>query len=241
MSAMASLFTKYFAPNLKVLHIQSNRMENFGGSLDTREVVKSDWICNNMEMFSCEIGNVPRPDITKEVLGEPVSKYVKSGILQESIELQRRVYSKLARFIKSRQLKLGYWFSLHVSKYKGANAESKRAFITTFARLTSTEFEVPFVKVKYTYFDRMIELTSTGWFGTGECRVASSGLSKAGYAHQAPGAYVGFAELFGGTQGAAVCQLVGYGGLIRLRQGADMVQRTLAQVNDHDHGPCFGG
>ncbi|KAG0317112.1 hypothetical protein BGZ97_005892 [Linnemannia gamsii] len=143
---MASLFTKYFAPNLKVLHIQSNRMENFGGSLDTREVVKSDWICNNMEMFSCEIGNVPRPDITKEVLGEPVSKYVKSGILQESIELQRRVYSKLARFIKSRQLKLGYWFSLHVSKYKGANAESKRAFITTFARLTSTEFEVPFVK-----------------------------------------------------------------------------------------------
>ncbi|KAF9117789.1 hypothetical protein BGW39_001798, partial [Mortierella sp. 14UC] len=75
--------------------------------LDARDVVSSDWVCTGLEVFACRIGGIPRPDITRQIDGEPASKYVKSGTLQESIDLHRGVYAQLGRLTRLRELTLG--------------------------------------------------------------------------------------------------------------------------------------
>lgn len=50
----------------------------------------------------------PPPRHPRNILGLPASRFVKSGTFQESVDLQRRVYSKLAGLTKLRELRLGY-------------------------------------------------------------------------------------------------------------------------------------
>ncbi|KAF9091476.1 hypothetical protein BGX29_010911 [Mortierella sp. GBA35] len=75
-------------------------------SIDAHDVVGSEWVCMDLEVFGCEIGKIPRPDITRRIDGRPASKLV-AGTLQESIDLQRRVYAQLGRLTKMRELSLG--------------------------------------------------------------------------------------------------------------------------------------
>ncbi|KAG0068027.1 hypothetical protein BGZ90_000744 [Linnemannia elongata] len=95
-------------PNLKEFSILSDRLRGRGGALDAREILKSDWICSNLEVFRCEINYIPRPDITRKIAGQPAYKWVKRGTFQESMDLQRQIYAKLAKFTKLRKLSLGF-------------------------------------------------------------------------------------------------------------------------------------
>jgi hypothetical protein len=69
----------------------------------------TDWACDNLEVFVCQIRGVPRPDITRQIPGDlKVSRTRRSGTVEESINIHRRVYAKLARFTKLQELRLGF-------------------------------------------------------------------------------------------------------------------------------------
>ncbi|KAF8954441.1 hypothetical protein BGZ46_002918 [Entomortierella lignicola] len=97
------------APNLKVFDIVGIERDTDSEDLflDAHDLASSDWICTQLEVFSCQIGGIPRPDITREIDGRPASEFVKSGTVQESMNLQRGVYRQLSRLSRLRELKLG--------------------------------------------------------------------------------------------------------------------------------------
>lgn len=115
-------------PNLKEFCILSDRLNGRGGALDAREIVESDWVCSNLEVFRCEISDIPRPDITRKIAGEPANKWVKSGTPQESMDLQRQIYAKLAKFTKLRKLSLGFPVNLSARKHRYVNLDDFMQF-----------------------------------------------------------------------------------------------------------------
>ncbi|KAF9152778.1 hypothetical protein BG015_004733 [Linnemannia schmuckeri] len=116
------------APNLKELYILGDYMDGNGGYLDARELVKADWVCTDLEVFACRIRNIPRFDITRPIgrdFGRERVQQNQDGTLEESIELQRQVYSKLARFTRLRELQLGFPVNSRTSYYKHRRDEEK--------------------------------------------------------------------------------------------------------------------
>jgi hypothetical protein len=110
------------APNLKELYI-------YGGSdvvsenwLNAEEIVDKEWVCENLEVFGCRIGGIPRPDITRNN-DLPAAFGVREWSMQESIDLQRKVYAKLARFTKLRELTLGFPLDTEEMSYDDGYAE----------------------------------------------------------------------------------------------------------------------
>ncbi|KAF9140969.1 hypothetical protein BG015_001453 [Linnemannia schmuckeri] len=94
-------------PNLKVLSVENNhQVKHSGGWLDARTIVDSEWVCNNLEGLSCEILNIPRLDIPRDIFSGPVNDGIKSGTWEENIALQRRIHAKLTRFTNLRVLTL---------------------------------------------------------------------------------------------------------------------------------------
>ncbi|KAF9142672.1 hypothetical protein BGX30_002420 [Mortierella sp. GBA39] len=114
------------APNLRELYILSDRQEMEGGVLDAREIARTDWVCTGLEVFVCRIGNIPRPDITRHVSYSLSRERVKSGTLEESIEIQRQVYSRLARFTRLRELRLGFPVNSRASYFERRRGDKGR-------------------------------------------------------------------------------------------------------------------
>ncbi|KAG9061198.1 hypothetical protein KI688_007536 [Linnemannia hyalina] len=85
----------------------SRNSDNKDLFLDAHDVVSSDWVCTELEVFGCQIGGIPRPDITQDIAGKPAVDYIKEGTHQESLDLQRGVYSQLGRLTKLKELILG--------------------------------------------------------------------------------------------------------------------------------------
>ncbi|KAG0273735.1 hypothetical protein BGZ95_010477 [Linnemannia exigua] len=96
------------APNLKELYFACTHEVNLGGWLEAGAIVQSDWICNNLEVLACKISEIPRPDITREIYFLEPDRHLHPGSPQRSMELQRQVYSKLAKLTKLRELRLGF-------------------------------------------------------------------------------------------------------------------------------------
>lgn len=91
--------------------------------LDAHDVGSSDWVCTELEVFNCRIGGIPRPDITRQIAGRPATDFIKEGTLQESLDLQRRVYSQLGRLTKLSKLILGVAVKSFWGKYEGGNQD----------------------------------------------------------------------------------------------------------------------
>lgn len=87
-------------PNLKVFYIGTNRVDMRSGSLTAQEIVNSEWVCKNLEVFGCGIKGIPRPDI------QPANKYFRTGTVEESLEVHHQVYTKLGKLTKLRELTL---------------------------------------------------------------------------------------------------------------------------------------
>ncbi|KAG0206420.1 hypothetical protein BGX33_007428 [Mortierella sp. NVP41] len=119
------------APNLESLDLLAsfNRMEGeVGGAvLDALDMVGYDWVCRNLHEFSCQIGNIPRPDITRNIDNGPACVYLVEGTHQESIDLQRRVYSQLARLPKLTRLTLNAAID-YASDFKRIHNEWYRSY-----------------------------------------------------------------------------------------------------------------
>ncbi|KAF9329438.1 hypothetical protein BGZ91_000563 [Linnemannia elongata] len=96
------------APNLKELYISGGADNTPNNWLHPEMFNESEWVCSNLEVFGCRIGGIPRPDITRTIDRRPASERVIEGTIQESVNLQRQVYARLAQFTKLRKLALGF-------------------------------------------------------------------------------------------------------------------------------------
>ncbi|KAG0273303.1 hypothetical protein BGZ96_004903, partial [Linnemannia gamsii] len=97
------------APNLKTLYLlgYERLMDGPDTTLNAYDAASSEWVCTNLEVFGCHIGGIPRPDITRDIAGYPPEEFTIEGTREESIALQRRVYTQLGRLTKLRELTLG--------------------------------------------------------------------------------------------------------------------------------------
>ncbi|KAF9082623.1 hypothetical protein BGX23_012278, partial [Mortierella sp. AD031] len=99
------------APRLRELCLTPRARSNFNpdGFLDPNNIDPSlDWACTNLEVFVCQIGGLPRPDITRHINGDHhPSEYTIEGTPQQSLALHRRVYYQLSRLTRLRRLALG--------------------------------------------------------------------------------------------------------------------------------------
>ncbi|KAG0297332.1 hypothetical protein BGZ96_006896 [Linnemannia gamsii] len=116
------------APKLKELYLFGNYESIIGGWLDARVIAKSEWVCSDLEVFHCRIGNIPRPEITRTIARKTASKRVKRGTHEESVGLQRQIYSKLARHTKLRELRLGLRMDTKSVDYFRGNKEYWRQY-----------------------------------------------------------------------------------------------------------------
>lgn len=81
-------------PNFRFFATENNHQtKHDGGRLDGRAFVDSEWGCKELEVFCCELRNVPHPNITHDIVGEDDGARSKS--LEESVDLQRWIYPKL--------------------------------------------------------------------------------------------------------------------------------------------------
>ncbi|KAF8946240.1 hypothetical protein BGZ47_000989 [Haplosporangium gracile] len=110
-------------PNLKVLSIENHHQARHnGGWLDARAIVETEWVCKNLEVLCCEIRNIPRPDITRDIFGGPANDGIKGETLEESVALQRQIHTKLALFTKLRELTL----SSPIDEYECGHHDKER-------------------------------------------------------------------------------------------------------------------
>ncbi|KAF9119366.1 hypothetical protein BGW39_000340, partial [Mortierella sp. 14UC] len=117
------------APLLKELYFTTDQRDFYGGWIDADKIVDSDWVCNNLEVFACEIGHIRRLDITRDINPNFSGDFIyRQGTHEESIDLQRRIYSKLAKFTKLRVLKLGIMIDPAVQDYRPEDKEICRRY-----------------------------------------------------------------------------------------------------------------
>jgi hypothetical protein len=68
------------------LCISNDRTEDHdGGYVDAPVILDLEWICTNLEILCCEIRNIPRPDITYDILGGPATDITLAGTIQGNI------------------------------------------------------------------------------------------------------------------------------------------------------------
>lgn len=87
-----------------------------------------EWVCTELEVFGCQIGGIPRPDITRDIVNEDPCAFVVKGTLEASIEMQRAVYRQLARMKKLRELTLGIPYDTYDEDYSMHDKEYHRRY-----------------------------------------------------------------------------------------------------------------
>ncbi|KAG0206106.1 hypothetical protein BGX33_007579 [Mortierella sp. NVP41] len=92
-------------------------------SLNAYDAVKSDWVCTSLKVFGCQVGEIPRLDITHTIAGEAPIYYVVKGTKQESMDLQRRVCDQFARLQHLDELMLGVPFNSDYDSYRRHDKE----------------------------------------------------------------------------------------------------------------------
>ncbi|KAF9904573.1 hypothetical protein EC991_002562 [Linnemannia zychae] len=97
------------APKLKELNLLRPAWSGCkdDGHIEALDMVESEWVCTNLEVFECEIGGIPHPRSTFLSLSDPGYESTMKDIRERNLDLHRKVYSQLGRLTKLRELKLG--------------------------------------------------------------------------------------------------------------------------------------
>ncbi|KAF9903446.1 hypothetical protein EC991_003819 [Linnemannia zychae] len=115
-------------PNLKELYFPGNTSVSYGGRLRASDIVQSEWACTNLKVFACQIVSINRPGLTDEChFVDSDGSVTQGGTVQESIDLQRSVYTHLARLKSLQELQLGFIFD-EFSTYTGYEEECSTHF-----------------------------------------------------------------------------------------------------------------
>ncbi|KAF9121270.1 hypothetical protein BGW39_010660 [Mortierella sp. 14UC] len=86
------------------------------------------WACKDLEVFGCQIMDVPRPDITRDIADMPPHDFVVKGSQKKSIKMQRGVYKQLAQLKKLNQLTLGIPIDTSSDDYMTGDKEQYRQY-----------------------------------------------------------------------------------------------------------------
>ncbi|KAF9147038.1 hypothetical protein BG015_011375 [Linnemannia schmuckeri] len=87
-----------------------------------------EWACMELEVFGCQIGDIPRPDIIRDIFDEGQDGFVVDGTVESSINIQRGVYKQLAQMTKLRQLTLGIHYDTYDVNYSAHDKEYFRRY-----------------------------------------------------------------------------------------------------------------
>ncbi|KAF9958612.1 hypothetical protein BGZ72_000110 [Mortierella alpina] len=78
------------------------------GRLHARDVIRSRWACQSLEILKVVIDGIPRPDLWARTNGRPLEGPMHEGSsMEESFQIQRRVYEQLGSLSRLRMLDLG--------------------------------------------------------------------------------------------------------------------------------------
>lgn len=116
------------APRLKELRFFWESMSGCSGWLNAQEIIDSEWVCTELEVFCCQIGNILRPDITRDIQGQPASAFARDGNHGEDLDLQQRIYTKLGRLTRLRELRLGFELDTSPPLYRRHDKETYRQY-----------------------------------------------------------------------------------------------------------------
>ncbi|KAF9085430.1 hypothetical protein BGX27_003467 [Mortierella sp. AM989] len=94
------------APNLKHLDVL-DALGRFDVKLDAQDIVQSRWICDKLEVLKIKITGIPRPDILIRTNSRPLTGPLHEGHAEDSILIQRMVYSQLGAMTRLKELFLG--------------------------------------------------------------------------------------------------------------------------------------
>ncbi|KAK3848374.1 MAG: hypothetical protein J3R72DRAFT_428874 [Linnemannia gamsii] len=86
------------------------------------------WACTELEVFGCQIADIPRPDITRDIVGVTPNNFVEGGPRKKSIDMQRGVYKQLARLKKLKLLTLGIPIDTYYKNYTMGDKEHYRQY-----------------------------------------------------------------------------------------------------------------
>ncbi|KAG0208807.1 hypothetical protein BGX28_000350 [Mortierella sp. GBA30] len=119
-------------PRLRVFNIlPTDRRQpiQYESWLDARDIAQ-DWACTSLRVFGCPIGGISRPDIELELHSGPVSYHCRypKGSHQESIALQKRVYSQLVRLTHLQELRMGIPYDSESLRYHRYDKENERQY-----------------------------------------------------------------------------------------------------------------
>ncbi|KAG9319674.1 hypothetical protein KVV02_005046, partial [Mortierella alpina] len=78
------------------------------GRLHAGDVIRSRWACQSREVMKVVIDQIPRPDLWSRTNGRPLEGPIHEGSsMEESFQIQRRVYEQLGSLSRLRMLDLG--------------------------------------------------------------------------------------------------------------------------------------
>lgn len=78
------------------------------GRLHARDVIRSRWVCQSLEILKVVIDQIPRPDLWERTNGRPLEGPMHEGSsMEESFQIQRLVYEQLGSLRQLRMLVLG--------------------------------------------------------------------------------------------------------------------------------------
>ncbi|KAF9936031.1 hypothetical protein BGZ67_002720 [Mortierella alpina] len=78
------------------------------GRLHAGDVIRSRWACQSLEVLKVVIDQIPRPDLWSRTNGRPLEGPMHEGSsMEESFQIQRRVYKQLGSLSRLRMLDLG--------------------------------------------------------------------------------------------------------------------------------------
>ncbi|KAF9949787.1 hypothetical protein BGZ70_001631 [Mortierella alpina] len=104
------------------------------GRLHARDVIRSRWACQSLEVLKVVIDQIPRPDLCERTNGRPLEGALHEGSsMEESFQIQQRVYEQLGRLGQLRMLDLG--ISMRAQEWNDVIYEAEVASETVFLDL----------------------------------------------------------------------------------------------------------
>ncbi|KAG0094293.1 hypothetical protein BGZ93_007399 [Podila epicladia] len=123
---------------------QADEIMGRNPKLSAHDAIQKPWTCSRMKQLQLEIGGVPRPDIMIDHAGFPVQGDLFRGTVEESHQVQRRIYEQLARLTNLSGLQLGgeLWEPDDVTHHWTYDAENRRRDVDMAFQLNCLEMSL---------------------------------------------------------------------------------------------------
>lgn len=113
---------------LKELYVFGSNGSGDDNWLDVQECCGPIGFARISRSFACPIEGIPRPAITRDIVGQHPDTYVIKSTPQESTDIQHQIYAKLASFTVLQELKLDFPLCIDEEEYQSGDKERYRQY-----------------------------------------------------------------------------------------------------------------